>query len=64
MQPTVKHLIKLDFILDIKNYRESFNKWLKVRSKILSAPQQNVQENEESFNRYLHVIVTSKLSEK
>lgn len=49
-----KKYIKLDFVVDIKNYKESFNKWLKIRDALLQP--QDRDPCEESFNTYLHVI--------
>lgn len=49
----LKSYIKLDFIIDIKNYRESFNKWLKVRGKYHQTDPTGI---EEAFDRYLSVI--------
>lgn len=29
----LKKYINLDYIVDVKNYRESFEKWMKIRSR-------------------------------
>lgn len=28
-----KKFINLDFVIDVKNYRESFDKWMKIRGR-------------------------------
>lgn len=49
----MKRFISLDFILDIKNYKDSFEKWIKIRSRVVKSDE---AEHERLFNHYLQVI--------